>query len=342
MDDVRRSGWRVTKELRSRLTSTLVFLAAVALLGLGLWKQRDVLPFLSHVPLRYAQQVEPTTLRDGNASVTLGSGRWDVILIDNAGNGLQLASYLQFLVESGRYMSSAINPVVLVQHDVAGPTRDERRRRVRLPVVSIEPHESELIRNGFLFDDARVVFINPERRVAFVAAFARPNDLRLLFEKFIPRTRSAEELRTPTLVAGDEMPRISLAPLAAPALPKAGEPATWVIFGGKCSACVLSSYTLLFSSLEDAFLRGAAGSGRPVYLVFSSLLPSRDLQSRLKELHVRSPAFIAGGPMRGIEGDYSRSALSDSDVVVISTNAENRIVHIDSFEAYVGTMRRQP
>jgi hypothetical protein len=104
---------------------------------------------------------------------------------------------------------------------------------------------------------------------------------------------------------------------------------------------VLSSYTQLFASREDAFLRRANDSGTPVYLVFSSLLPPLDLEGRLKELHVRSPAFIAGGPVRGVESDYSRTPLSDSDVVVITTNAQNRVVHVDSFEAYMGAMRRQ-
>ncbi len=316
-------------------------LAAISLLALGIWKQRDAFLSPSIVPLRYGQQIEPTTLRDGNASVTLGSGRWDVILIDVSGNGLQLSSYLQFLLDSGRYVRSAINPVVLVQNDTAGPVRDERRRRVNLPIVPIEAHESELIRHGFLFDDERVVFINPKRRVAFVASFARPNDLRQLFEKFIPRTQSAVEVRAAPLAVGYEMPKISLTPLTAPTAAHAGGPATWVVFGGKCSACVLSSYTQLFASREDTFLQHANDSGTPVYLVFSSLLPSLDLKSRLKELHVRSPAFIASGPVRGVESDYSRAPLSDSDVVVISTDAQNRVVHIDSFEAYLGATGRR-
>jgi hypothetical protein len=273
--------------------------------------------------------------------VTLGSGRWDVILIDVSGNGLQLSSYLQFLLDSGRYVRSAINPVVLVQNDTAGAVRDERHRRVSLPVVPIEAHQSELLRHGFLFDDERVVFINPQRRVAFVASFARPNDLRQLFDKFIPRTQAAVEVRAAPLAAGDEMPKISLRTLTAPAAAQTGAPATWVVFGGKCSACVLSSYTQMFASREDAFLRHANDSGTPVYLVFSSLLPSLDLQGRLKELHVRSPAFIASGPVRGVESDYSRAPLSDSDVVVITTNAQNRVVHVDSFETYVGAMGTQ-
>ncbi|HSY47958.1 MAG TPA: hypothetical protein VLC46_04025 [Thermoanaerobaculia bacterium] len=316
-------------------------LAAISLLALGVWKQRDAFLSPSLAPLRYGQPIEPTTLRDGTVSVTLGSGRWDVILIDVSGNGLQLSSYLQFLLDSGRYVRSAINPILLVQNDTAGPVRDERRRRVSLPVVPIEAHESEFIRHGFLFDDERVVFINPQRRVAFVASFARPNDLRLLFEKFIPRTQSAVELRSAPLAAGDEMPKISLKPLNAPTAAHAGGPATWVVFGGKCSACVLSSYTQRFASHENALLQQANVSGTAVYLVFSSLLSTLDLQRRLKELHVRSTAFIAGGPIGGVEGDYSREPLSDSDVVVITTNAQNRVVHVDSFEAYLSAMGRQ-
>src|SRR5438067_8713124 len=89
--------WRIRKGFQAKLTSMLALLAAVSLLALGLWKQRDALFFLSRGPLRYGQQIEPTTLRNGHASVTLGSGRWDVILVDDSGNGLQLSSYLQFL-----------------------------------------------------------------------------------------------------------------------------------------------------------------------------------------------------------------------------------------------------
>ncbi len=324
----------------TRFAPVALVAVGVLLLGVGVWKQRYSLLF-SRARIQYGQHVEPATLLDADERVTLGSGRWDVILVDDSGNGLQLASYLQFLLDSGRYVKSAINPVVLVQHDVPGPIRIERRRRLRMPVVSIEPHESELIRHGFLFDDNRVVFINPDRRIAFAASFARPNDLRQLFEKFIPRTQSLVELRTKPLAPGDEMPAMSLTPLTKnPATSQqAAGPATWVVFGGKCSACVLSSYTLLFSSLEPQLLRHASASGAPVSLVFSSLIPSIDLRDRLKQLNVQSPAFIAGAPMRGIEGDYTRSALSDSDVVVITTNAQNKVVRIDPFEAYVRRTR---
>src|SRR5207248_2144961 len=172
-------------------------------------------------------------------------------------------------------------------------------------------------------------------------SFARPNDLRLLFEKFIPRASSAPELRAAALAAGDEMPRISLSPLPGYPAARMRPRAIWIVFGGKCSACVLSSYTLRFASMEDAILRRANASGSPVYVVFSSLLPSLDLRSRLKELHVRSPAFIAGGPIRGVEGDYSRTPLSDSDVVVITTDAQNDVVRIDPFETYVEAIGRR-
>ncbi|MCU1350664.1 MAG: hypothetical protein JWO56_3694 [Acidobacteria bacterium] len=316
-----------------------IVLAGVLLLGVGVWKQRYSLLF-PRAPLHYGQHVESATLQDGGERVTLGSGRWDVILIDDSGNGLQLASYLQFLLDSGRYAKSAINPVVLVQNDIPGPVRMDRRRRLHMPIVPIERHESELIQHGFLFDDNQVVFINPERQVAFATSFAKPNDLRQLFDKFIPRAHSLVELRSEPIAAGDEMPAISLTPVTAgPAASRPAGPATWIVFGGKCSGCVLSSYTLLFSSLEPQLLHHATASGAPVSLVFSSLIPSIDLRDRLKQLNIRSPAFIAGGPMRGIESDYTRLALSDTDVVVITTNAENHIVRVVSFETYVQQTR---
>ena len=52
-------------------------------------------------------------------------------------------------------------------------------------------------------------------------------------------------------------------------------------------------------------------------------------------------AFIAGGPIRGVEGDYSRTPLSDSDVVVITTDARNDVVRIDPFETYVEAIGRR-
>jgi len=313
-----------------------IALAGVLLLGVGVWKQRYSLLF-PRGALHYGQRVESATLQEAGERVTLGSGRWDVILVDHSGNGLQLASYLQFLMDSGRYVKSAINPVVLVQDDFSAPVRMDRQRRLHMPVVPIEPHESELIQHGFLFDDSQVVFINPDRHVAFASSFAKPNDLRQLFEKFIPRSHSAVELRSEPIAAGDEMPAITLTPVRAASRPAGA--ATWIVFGGKCTTCVLSSYTLLFSSLEPQLRRQASASGAPVSLVFSSLIPSIDLRDRLKQLNIQSPAFIAGGPMRGIESDYTRLALSDTDVVVITTNAENHIVRVVSFETYVQQTR---
>ncbi|HEX2061550.1 MAG TPA: hypothetical protein VHK90_12490, partial [Thermoanaerobaculia bacterium] len=309
--------------------------AGVLLFGAAAWKHRNSLLFHKS-PLQYGQQVETATLDDGSRRVTLGSGRWDVILIDRFDTGLQLGSYLQFLLDSGRYARSAVNPVVLVGDDVRDPIHGERRGQLRIPLLSIKSHESELIRRGFRFEDKRVVFIDPTRRVAFAATFAKPNDLRQLFEKFIPRAPSVVELRSKPLAPGDAMPAMSLTPLRAkPAPSQAGGPATWVIFGGKCGSCVLSSYTLLYSSLEADLLRHVDASDAPVSLVFSSLIPPTELRARLEQLGVKSPAFIAGGPMRGIESDFTETPLSDSDVVVITTNAQNEVVRIDPFEAYL-------
>lgn len=315
----------------TKVATVAAVAAAIVLFGAGVWKHRYSLISSGEI-LRYGQTVSPATLDHQGQPVTLGSGRWDVIVVDDSGSGVELATYLQYLLDSGRYAKSAINPILLTRHGSDGST--PQTGRLRIPVLSLTSNEGTLIRHGYLFGEQRIVFISPERRVAFANSFARPNDLRQLFDKFIPRMQSAVELRAKAIAPGDAMPAIAMTPLTASASRPTG-PATFVIFGGKCSSCVLSSYTLLFSSTEQDVLRQASAAGAPVSLVFSALLPSRDVRARLEELKIQSPAFIAGEPMRGIEGDYSDARLSESDVVVITTDARNQIVRVDPFEAYV-------
>lgn len=314
----------------TRVTTVAAVAAAIVLFGAGVWKHRYSVISSGDI-LRYGQTVKPATLDHQGQPVTLGSGRWDVIVVDDSGSGVELATYLQFLLDSGRYAKSAVNPVVLTRHGSDGSM--PQTGRFRMPVVSLTSNEGTLIRRGYLFGEQRIVFISPEKRVAFANSFARPNDLRQLFDKFIPRAQSAVELRAKAIAPGDVLPAIAMTPLTASS-PPAG-PATYVIFGGKCGSCVLTSYTLLFSSTERDVLRQATAAGAPVSLVFSSLLPSRGVRERLEELKIQSPAFIAEEPMRGIEGDYSETRLSESDVVVITTDAGNHVVSVDPFEAYV-------
>jgi len=277
---------------------------------------------------KYGDRFPDIRLNDIDGRSIDWKSKWLLIIYFNHANpeSVRLAKYAAILRD--RYKDKNVVVLGITSGDAHAIRSSLRDSNLNYPVstqnvstVTFEKH------------DSWVLVVDPEGTIKFSSDFVRPNDMRMLLERYVVgRITYDTSTATTKLRPGDSIPDVATVPIGRDA--SQGEHLTVnhftgpvIVFSARCSACSLASALEAYAAWEATAI---PTSSRPT-LLFSTKFTRRELEAELAKYEIKAIRRQALEPIPGIEDPYSLDGLFGSDVVVLGTSQDTTVARVESW-----------
>lgn len=325
--DVSRSSWGAR-----RVARILFPIAALAVFAAGLLKHTAGPP----TGLLAGREL-PRNLRiegDGSERLDLADGRWHLLIVGSISEDSDLIRYTQILLESGRLRNRNLAVAVITREGRAAAEEFRAEYGLRFPLFPFEEHVSEIAHSLSLqFFTRKVVLLDPGLQVVFLTDMIRKRDLRLVLERHLAASeKQPESPVVAPLKIGDVFPEVRL--IAVDGASSQEGPATWVILTSRCTGCALDNYLTSVATAERRLLDRCAAEQVDLKVLFTRHFDRGAVAQRVRALQLQSPAYVAAEELASVEDPYLEEPHEGHDILVVTTDSEERVRRIESFAEY--------
>jgi hypothetical protein len=267
-------------------------------------------------------------------------GRWHLLVVGSVASQGELLRGIQTLQEAAAVPSHVLQTTAFFSNTSDAIGSFGTANRVTLPIVSLHDQAAAVRRAINLTDyRPRIYLAAPDGRIAFTATYARVSDVRLLMEKHLGVSGSAESIAA--LAAGGRFAPDGLLDVRDGVARKLATSTSrlWVVFTAECVTCALESRLLVLRALEDRFEEVARRERRQLALLFSPSFSATAVKQTLDEHAVAASSFIAQAGLAGLEDPYGQRALLPGDTAfVLRVDAANTVESVQPFTQFTAAL----